>query len=113
MPKKGFITLTVSEKVYDHFMDSYMANKKELCHRGINSFSAYIRYNMEQALMKTNPTVIEKISIDKQRAILQDNRTGGIVVVRLDPIFCESCKKDTCSHVGYAYSIPEAYPLKS
>ena len=52
MPKAGFKSITVSEEVYDKFFDVFEKNKPELVMKGINSFSGYVTYMLEQTMQK-------------------------------------------------------------
>jgi predicted CopG family antitoxin len=52
MPKAGFKSITVSEEVYDKFYDVFEKNKSELMMKGVNSFSGYVTYMLEQMMQK-------------------------------------------------------------
>lgn len=47
MPKKGFKSITVSEKVYDYLYKEYLKVKDEYAvKKGIRSFSGYVTYRL-------------------------------------------------------------------
>ncbi|EPA04554.1 hypothetical protein [Candidatus Nitrosarchaeum limnium] len=52
MPKAGFKSITVSETVYDKFQDVYQKNKDSLAMKGVNSFSGYVTYMLEEMMQK-------------------------------------------------------------
>ena len=78
MPKAGFKSITVSERVYDKFQDVYQKSKDDLAMKGVNSFSGYVTYMLEEMMQKDKTFAryapkIEKISVDDDRVILKDN----------------------------------------
>ena len=78
MPKAGFKSITVSESVYDKFYDVFLKNKDDLAMKGVNSFSGYVTYMLEEMMQKDKTFAryapkIEKISVDDNRIILKDN----------------------------------------
>lgn len=116
MPKAGFKTITVSDYVYDTFFGVYKKNKRELAMNGIFSFSGYITDLVRQSTEKSRiftkyQEVIQKISVDKDRVILQDIRMNRIVeiIISKGDLFCQLCERDSCLHVGYCYSIHNIY----
>ena len=50
MPKAGFKSITVSETVYDKFQEVYLKNKTDLTMKGVNSFSGYVTYMLEELM---------------------------------------------------------------
>jgi len=69
LPKDGFKSITVSETVYDKFFDVYQKSKEELLMKGVNSFSGYITYMLEENMQKDKTFAryapkLEKISVD-------------------------------------------------
>ena len=74
MPKPGFKSITVSEQVYEKFHDVYNKNKEELTMKGVNSFSGYVTYMLEEMMQKDKTFAryapkLEKISVDDDRVI--------------------------------------------
>jgi hypothetical protein len=118
LPKEGFKSITVSETVYDKFHDVYQKNKNELVMKGVNSFSGYITYMLEEMMQKDKTFAkyapkIEKISVDEDRVILKDtikNRIAEVAMQRGE-LFCQLCEDKNCVHVGFAWAIPEVYEL--
>ena len=52
MPKAGFKSITVSETVYDKFHEVYQNSKDDLTMKGVNSFSGYVTYMLEEMMQK-------------------------------------------------------------
>ena len=118
MPKEGFKSITVSEIVYDKFFDVYQKSKNELLLKGVNSFSGYITYMLEETMQKDKTFAryapkLEKISVDGDRVILKDNIKNRIaeVVIQRGEIFCQLCEEKDCVHVGFVFSLPDVYEV--
>ncbi len=118
MPKEGFKSITVSEVVYSKFFDVYQKNKEDLLMKGVNSFSGYVTYMLEELMQKDKTFAkyapkIEKISVDGDRVILKDNIKNRIaeVAIQRGEFFCQLCEDKNCVHVGFAWAIPEVYEL--
>lgn len=118
MPKAGFKSITVSEDVYDKFYDVFEKNKPELTMKGINSFSGYVTYMLEQTMQKDKTFAryapkIEKISVDEDRVILKDNIKNRIaeVAIQRGELFCQLCEEKDCVHIGYVFSLPDVYEI--
>ena len=78
MPKAGFKSITVSENTYERFQKVYEQSKNDLATKGVNSFSGYITYMLEETMRKDKTFAVyapklEKISVDDDRVILKDN----------------------------------------
>ncbi len=118
MPKEGFKSITVSENVYDKFYDVYHKNKQELAMKGVNSFSGYITYMLEEMMQKDKTFAryapkLEKISVDDDRVIIKDNiknRIAEVAIQRGEP-FCLLCEEKDCVHIGYVFSLPDVYEV--
>ncbi len=52
MPKAGFKSITVSENTYERFQKVYEQSKNDLATKGVNSFSGYITYMLEETMRK-------------------------------------------------------------
>ena len=118
MPKAGFKSITVSETVYDKFHEVYQNSKDDLTMKGVNSFSGYVTYMLEEMMHKDKTFAryapkIEKISIDDDRVILKDNMKNRIaeVAVQKGELFCQLCDEKDCVHVGYVFSLPDFYEV--
>jgi hypothetical protein len=118
LPKEGFKSITVSEVVYSKFFDVYQKNKEDLLMKGVNSFSGYVTYMLEEMMQKDKTFAkyapkIEKISVDDDRVILKDNIKNRIAEVAMQrgELFCQLCEDKNCVHVGFAWAIPEVYEL--
>ena len=118
MPKEGFKSITVSETVYNKFFDVYQKNKEDLLMKGVNSFSGYVTYMLEEMMQKDKTFAryapkIEKISVDEDRVILKDTIENRIAEVALQrgELYCQLCEDKNCVHVGFAWAIPEVYEL--
>jgi hypothetical protein len=118
LPKEGFKSITVSEVVYSKFFDVYQKNKEALLMKGVNSFSGYVTYMLEEMMQKDKTFAkyapkIEKISVDEDRVILKDtieNRIAEVAMQRGE-LYCQLCEDKNCVHVGFAWAIPEVYEL--
>jgi len=118
LPKEGFKSITVTELVYSKFFDVYQKNKQDLLMKGVNSFSGYVTYMLEEMMQKDKTFAkyapkIEKISVDEDRVILKDNIKNRIaeVTVQRGELFCQLCEQKNCVHVGFAWAIPEVYEI--
>lgn len=118
MPKAGFKSITVSEEVYDKFFDVFEKNKPDLTMKGINSFSGYVTYMLEQTMLKDKTFAryapkLEKIAIDDDRVVLKDNIKNRIaeVTVQKGELFCQLCDEKDCVHVGFVFSLPDVYEI--
>ncbi len=118
MPKAGFKSITVSEEVYDKFFDVFEKNKPELVMKGINSFSGYVTYMLEQTMQKDKTFAryapkIEKIAVDEDRVVLKDNIKNRIaeVTIQKGELFCQLCEEKDCVHIGYVFSLPDVYEI--
>ena len=116
MPKVGFKSITVSETVYDKFHDIYQKSKDDLTMKGVNSFSGYVTYMLEEMMQKDKTFAryapkIEKISVDDDRVILKDNIRNRIAEVAItnQGLICQLCEQKDCTHVGFVFSLPEIY----
>ncbi|MBM2820195.1 MAG: hypothetical protein HW410_1878 [Nitrosarchaeum sp.] len=95
MPKAGFKSITVSETVYDKFQDVYQKNKDNLAMKGVNSFSGYVTYMLEEMMQK-----------DKTFA-----RRIAEVAVQKGELFCQLCDEKDCVHIGFVFSLPDVYEI--
>ncbi|MBI5147116.1 MAG: hypothetical protein HZA84_07870 [Thaumarchaeota archaeon] len=118
MPKAGFKSITVSEEVYDKFFDVFEKNKPDLTMKGINSFSGYVTYMLEQTMQKDKTFAryapkLEKIAIDEDRVVLKDNIKNRIaeVTIQKGELFCQLCEEKDCVHVGFVFSLPDVYEI--
>ena len=112
MPKPGYKTITISEKVYNKFLE--FSKKNQVA--GVNSLSGYITYLLEDKMAKDKTFAkyapkLELISIEEDRVIIKnkiENRIAEIVYER-DQLYCQLCEAKDCHCIGYAWSIPEIY----
>ena len=112
MPKPGYKTITISEKVYNKFLE--FSKKNQVA--GVNSLSGYITYLLEDKMAKDKTfakyaPILELISIEEDRVIIKnkiENRIAEIVYQR-DELYCQLCEAKDCHCIGYALSIPEIY----
>ena len=118
MPKAGFKSITVSEEVYDKFYDVFEKNKSELMMKGVNSFSGYVTYMLEQMMQKDKTFAryapkIEKIAVDDDRVVLKDNIKNRIaeVAIQNGELYCMLCEEKDCFHVGFVFSLPDVYEV--
>jgi hypothetical protein len=118
MPKPGYKSITVSENVYNKFFGVYERSKRELELKGITSFSGYLTSMMEEMMNRyevfaKQAPFIEKVSIDRDRVIVKDNKKGRIAEVLLKDgeLRCLLDELVDCVHVGFVYSMPELYRI--
>jgi hypothetical protein len=118
MPKAGFKSITVSEEVYDKFFDVFEKNKSDLMMKGVNSFSGYVTYMLEQMMQKDKTFAryapkIERVSVDDDRVVLKDNIKNRIaeVAIQKGELFCQLCEEKNCVHVGFVFSLPDVYEI--
>ncbi len=118
MPKAGFKSITVNDKIYDKFYQIFFDQKEKLAMKGVNSFSGYVTHCLEEMMRKDEtfskfmPT-IETISVDDKRVILNDIIKNRIVEVQFDKnkLCCMLCDFDDCKHVGFCESMPEVIEI--
>ena len=116
MPKPGFKSYAIKEKLYDLLKEKFEDDKIELKKVGVNSFSAFLtnminKKIIDEVQLKENIKIIEKIRIVSNTIILKDNVINRIIELKINnkKIFCEYDKKFDCIHVGFSYSFPEVY----
>jgi len=104
--------------VYDKFFDVYYKNKDALAMKGVNSFSGYVTYMLEEMMQKDKTFAryapkIEKLSIDPERIILKDNIKNRIaeITIEKNQLFCNLCSEKDCMHIGFCASLPELYEI--
>ena len=90
MPKPGYKSITVSDNVYKKFLKVYEKNKKGLDIKGVRcvSFSGYLTSMMEEMMLRyeafaKHAPYMEKLSIDQNRVVIQDNKRNRIAEVML------------------------------
>ena len=71
MPKPGYKTITISEKVYNKFLE--FSKKNQVA--GVNSFSGYVTYLLESKMAQDKTFAkfapkLELISIEEDRVII-------------------------------------------
>ena len=112
MPKPGYKTITISEKVYNKFLE--FSKKNQVA--GVNSFSGYVTYLLESKMAKDKTFAkfapkLELISVEEDRVIIKnkiENRIAEIVYQR-DELYCQLCEAKDCHCIGYVWAIPEIY----
>ena len=112
MPKPGYKTITISEKVYNKFLE--FSKKNQVA--GVNSFSGYITYLLESKMAKDKTFAkyapkLELISIEDDRVIIKNNIQDRIaeIVYQKDELYCQLCEVKDCHCIGYVWAIPEIY----
>ena len=112
MPKPGYKTITISEKVYNKFLE--FSKKNQVA--GVNSFSGYVTYLLESKMAKDKTFAkyapkLELISIEDDRVIIKNNIQDRIaeIVYQKDELYCQLCEVKDCHCIGYVWAIPEIY----
>ena len=52
MPKEGFKSITISERIYDNFRTHYEKQKEKVEMQGVFSFSAFVTLKLNEILTK-------------------------------------------------------------
>jgi hypothetical protein len=117
MPKNGFKSYVLKEKLYDFWKNEYDHNKNDLNKIGITSFSAYltsiINESVSRSLQNSNESFMSMVYLKDNLLGIQDNIQNCIVdlLIKNGKITCLVDDKDDCVHVGFAYSIPNVNKL--
>ena len=112
MPKDGFKSYALNEKLYDFWKNEYENNKENLKISGITSFSSYITSLLTESMNKTPPnsndSLMSMIYLKDDLLGIQDNIQNCVIdlLIKNGKITCLVDNKDDCVHVGFAYSIP-------
>ena len=119
MPKAGFKSITVNDKIYDKFYQIFFDQKEKLAMKGVNSFSGYVTHCLEEMMRKDETfskfmPKIEMISVDDTRVILNDIVKSRIVEVKFveNNLCCMFCEQEECKHVGFCESMPEVIEIQ-
>ena len=119
MPKAGFKSITVKDKIYDRFYQIFFDQKEKLAMKGVNSFSGYVTFCLEEMMRKDETfskfmPKIEMISVDDKRVILNDIVKSRIIEVQFDKneLQCMLCNEINCKHVGFCESMPEVIEIQ-
>ena len=117
MPKKGFKSYALREKLYNFWKNEYDDNKDDLHKIGITSFSAYITSIVNKfvnnSIQNSNESFMSMIYLKDNLLGIQDNIQNRTVdlLIKDGKITCLVDDKDDCVHVGFAYSIPSVNKL--
>jgi hypothetical protein len=117
MPKIGFKSYALKEKLYDFWKNEFEDNKEELLKLGITSFSAYLTSIMNKSLENSPPiqndSFMSMVYLKDNLLAIQDNVQNRVVdlLIKNGKITCLFDEKDDCMHVGFAYSIPSVNKL--
>jgi hypothetical protein len=102
------------------FFKAYEKNKKGLEIKGVRSFSGYLTSMMEEMMLRyeafaKHAPYMEKLSIDQNWVVLQDNKQNRIaeVLLKEGELQCLLDEKSDCVHVGFVYSLPELYNMNN
>jgi len=118
MPKAGFKSITVNEIIYNKFYQIFFDQKEKLAMKGVNSFSGYVTFCLEEMMRKDETfskftPKIEMVSVDDTRVILNDLVKVRIVEVKFvqNTLCCMLCDQEECKHVGFCESMPEVIEI--
>jgi len=116
MPKPGFKSYALKEKLYGFWRNEFESNRDELRQQGITSFSAFLTSLLTESLEKSPPSnspIMKMVYLKEGLLALQDNLENRLIelTIKNGKIKCLYDKKDDCMHVGFAYSIPEVNKL--
>jgi hypothetical protein len=78
--------------------------------------AGYLTSMMEEMMLRyevfaKHAPYMEKLSIDQNRVVIQDNKRNRIaeVLLKEGELQCLLDEKYDCAHVGFVYSLPELY----
>lgn len=117
MPKIGFKSYALKEKLYNFWKNEFEDNKEELRRFGITSFSAYLTSILHKSLDKSPPlqndSFMSMVYLKNNLLAIQDNVQNRVVdlLIKNGKITCLFDDRDDCMHVGFAYSIPSVNKL--
>jgi len=118
MPKPGFKSFSLNEEMYELLLSNFEKNKEKLRVQGISSFSGYLvslltKSNNENTLTKKDTMIFSVIYLKNNKLAIKDNLRNRVAELSIEKgkIFCYLDKRSDCNHVGFAYSLPEVYPL--
>lgn len=114
MPNGKYKSITVSETVFDNFYKAYEKIKEPLKEKGIFSFSAYFESLMVEVLEDIKISYrFRDVTFFNDLVIFRDYWLGQMVEVEIleDGIWCKTCKREDCLHIGFLYSVPKTYQL--
>jgi hypothetical protein len=119
MPKAGFKSITVNEIIYDKFYQIFFDQKEKLSLKGVNSFSGYVTFCLEEMMRKDETFAkftpkIEKLLVDENGIILRDIPKNRIVEIQFhkNELVCMLCDQNDCKHIGFCESLPEVLEIQ-
>jgi hypothetical protein len=112
MPKKGFKSYIMKDRIYNFWRSEYETKKDELKKSGINSFSAFLTFLMSSSMNSVNKSAkghLELVYFKDDIVAIQDNIKNRVaeLSIKNGKIYCILDKRDNCIHVGFAYSFPQ------
>lgn len=112
MPKKGFKSYILRDKMYDKLFNFYKENEIKYRTNGITSFSGFITLLMSESLEETRNNsnrIFEKIYFKDNKLVLKDNLQNRTIELEIkkNRLYCYQDKKYNCMHIGFAYSLAE------
>lgn len=106
MPRKGYKSITVTDKVYDYFYKEYVKVKDEYAiKKGVRSFSAYMTYRLSELFeIKPNIPHFLMLNHDAKGVKIQDTEMKRVADVEFSPkgIYCPLCDASNCEHIRFA-----------
>lgn len=119
LPKAGFKSITVNQRVYDKFYQVYYDQKEKMAQKGVNSFAGYVTFCLEDVMKKDETFTkftpkIEQLVVDDHGVILRDIPKNRIVEIQFhkNELFCMLCNANECKHVGFCDSLPEVLEIQ-
>jgi hypothetical protein len=107
MPRKGYKSITVTEKVYDYFYQEYSKVKEEYAiKKGIRSFSAYVTSRLSELLdLCEPPPRLVMRNHDDRGVKVWDEELKEHAQIQFTPegiIYCILCDAHNCEHIRFA-----------
>lgn len=115
MPVQGFKTITVSEEIYQRYAAWWEKNQESYKVTGITSFSGFMPHQLSEAHkqigLKIRFLQIHSPVLPESIILLNDQWENKIIELERtdDTIFCKSCNKNSCMHVGFCYSLQQKH----
>jgi hypothetical protein len=113
MPRQGYQTITVRERVYKKLMDAYQIKKRDLIVEDIKSYTGYaqklIENGIERDILASQEGRFEIIERYDNKLMVRDHYRVKYaeVAIRGGRLYCSLDETGDCDHVGFVLSDPD------
>ncbi|MBI2184218.1 MAG: hypothetical protein HYU39_04580 [Thaumarchaeota archaeon] len=111
MPEKGWKTITIREEVLDQIQNYMQEEAEALEALGIKNIGELVSTAVSEYTKKKPPKPrLQHFNVNEDHITVIDNELGGRLIdvyIRERRLWCDSCRRDDCIHVGYAWSIDD------